>query len=300
MTTHDLDQAIGLIKTGEIELGGEILVRLLQQDPDNEIAWEWLHLCARTDEQSIYCLNKVLELNPDNQRARTALEKLSPQPESQSGSTYRKTRKDKLVGKTKPQKKSDSPPKDESQALSENSPPSKPRQNRPEVEPTRILVRRGENLYDDSLSWLDELPEFDSAMFGNHLSIGGVTISPYDYPECVEYGHPLPKSRCHICEFFSEKDCPIRRDQTIIEEVHTLYAQRKRYWQEYHKRSDSIAGAIYTELKDHGRPLHYELLAQIMQDRYPHLKLTPKRVLHIMRLNPNKFRWVDNGVYKAK
>jgi hypothetical protein len=58
--------------------------------------------------------------------------------------------------------------------------------------------------------------------------------------------------------------------------------------------------AVYTELKDHGRPLHYDMIAKIVKSRYPFLGLSPYKVLYLMERHPEKFECVGQGVYKTK
>jgi hypothetical protein len=130
--------------------------------------------------------------------------------------------------------------------------------------------------------------------------IGGIPITSFDYPQCVEI-HRIPhKSECHNCEFFAIRDCPIQRNPMILKDVITLFAHNKRYVEEYEERRQIIIETIFTELKEHGRPLHYEVVSRILHDRHPNLKLNSLKVLHLMRWHPEKFEWVDKGVYKAK
>jgi hypothetical protein len=76
-----LTQAITLIKAGNKADGGALLASLVRENPKNETAWLWLSACVATNEQKIYCLKKVIEINPDNDVARKALTELtSDQP----------------------------------------------------------------------------------------------------------------------------------------------------------------------------------------------------------------------------
>jgi hypothetical protein len=71
-----LQQAIKLIKSGERQKAGQILTALLKTDPSNETAWLWLSLTVTDKKQQHTCLEKVLEINPDNEQARQALAEL--------------------------------------------------------------------------------------------------------------------------------------------------------------------------------------------------------------------------------
>ena len=133
----------------------------------------------------------------------------------------------------------------------------------------------------------------------NWLS-GSWLLTPYDHPDCIEEGHLLKRSNCDLCEFFGYADCPIRHDPEILYDVLAFYAQQARYWVVSEERREVMLEAVYTELKDHGRPLHYETIARIVRGRYPTLGLTPLKILYMMQRNPEKFECVDNGVYKTK
>jgi hypothetical protein len=77
MTTDPLSQAVQLIKAGNKPAALPLLKQLIQAEPDNELAWQWLYSCVDDVSQKKYCLKKVLEINPNNTNARNALEKLS-------------------------------------------------------------------------------------------------------------------------------------------------------------------------------------------------------------------------------
>jgi hypothetical protein len=77
----NLQQAIALIKSGQKKQGGQILAEIVKQQPNNESAWLWLAHCVNTNQQKIYCLNKALEINPQNGAALTAIQKLQEENE---------------------------------------------------------------------------------------------------------------------------------------------------------------------------------------------------------------------------
>jgi len=92
---NKLDQAVQLIKAGNKQAALPILKELIQNEPGNEMAWLWLYSCVDAPEQKRFCLGKALEINPANDQARKALEKLTaprlspaiqtPAPISQNG-----------------------------------------------------------------------------------------------------------------------------------------------------------------------------------------------------------------------
>lgn len=83
MISEKLAQAAQLIKAGNHQAAIPILREILQTNPRDENAWLWLYSCVSQAEQKKYCLQKALEINPGNQGARNALNKLialPPQP----------------------------------------------------------------------------------------------------------------------------------------------------------------------------------------------------------------------------
>jgi hypothetical protein len=73
-----LQQAIGLVQMGDKSGAVKILKGIVTKDPRNENAWLWLASCFDKPENKIRSLQKVLEINPNNQKAKQALGKLTP------------------------------------------------------------------------------------------------------------------------------------------------------------------------------------------------------------------------------
>jgi hypothetical protein len=69
-------QAIEFIRAGNRSEAGKILSDYVHENPEDDDAWTWLSACVKEPEQKIFCLNKALQINPANNRARTALDKL--------------------------------------------------------------------------------------------------------------------------------------------------------------------------------------------------------------------------------
>lgn len=79
----DLQQAIAFVKSGQKKQGGQILAEIVKRQPNNESAWLWLADCVNTNQQKIFCLNKALEINPQNDAARKFIQKLQSDQEQQ-------------------------------------------------------------------------------------------------------------------------------------------------------------------------------------------------------------------------
>lgn len=72
----DLQKAIALVKSGQKKQGGQMLAEIVKRQPKNEVAWLWLADCVSTNQQKVFCLNKVLEINPHNEGVRKLIQKL--------------------------------------------------------------------------------------------------------------------------------------------------------------------------------------------------------------------------------
>ncbi len=87
-----LTVAISLAKDGEIAAARHHLHRVIEQDPENELAWFWLSRCAESRADLIHALERVLEINPQNLEARDALKTIKmdyPHTERQHRSRQR-------------------------------------------------------------------------------------------------------------------------------------------------------------------------------------------------------------------
>jgi Tfp pilus assembly protein PilF len=72
-----LEQAVALIRAGNIAEARTILIEVLKQNPRNDYAWLCMTLCVTEVEQKRYCFQKVLEINPQNQHAIAGLARLN-------------------------------------------------------------------------------------------------------------------------------------------------------------------------------------------------------------------------------
>ena len=74
-----ISQALSFYKTGNKQKAGEILKCVVKDDPQNFDAWFGLALCLDNSDQQRYCLNKVLAIRPDHQKAKQLLNRLPPE-----------------------------------------------------------------------------------------------------------------------------------------------------------------------------------------------------------------------------
>jgi len=131
---------------------------------------------------------------------------------------------------------------------------------------------------------------------GDFFWIGGLRVSTDDCPECLEYD----EYDCSLCEFFAPSTCPLRHQRFYITNIRTildLYRQRRTVPRRHRQE---LIQAIGSELRAHGRPLHYVVLARMVADRYPTLMVSEQGVLRIMASRPDTFEKVTKGVYRLR
>lgn len=76
MSSQDLNRAIQLARAGDKKAARQILLRLVQEQPTNEMAWIWLADTLPDEAQRIAALKQCLKLIPQSQMARKALQVL--------------------------------------------------------------------------------------------------------------------------------------------------------------------------------------------------------------------------------
>lgn len=75
-STDRVDNAAALMKAGKIADARDILERVVISEPRNVRAWYTLSYIAPNKDKAMYCLGKVLELQPKHKGARKRLKKL--------------------------------------------------------------------------------------------------------------------------------------------------------------------------------------------------------------------------------
>jgi RNase P/RNase MRP subunit POP5 len=95
-----VQQAEAAIKAGDTKTGFEILRQILAENPDSERAWWIMSGLVQRDERAT-CLEQVLRINPENNFARDALDKLLGSPSAPE------TKPPREIPKPLPEKKAD-------------------------------------------------------------------------------------------------------------------------------------------------------------------------------------------------
>jgi hypothetical protein len=99
MMEPDTTQAIEIIRQGNLVEGARLLSLVIKDHPEDEMAWLWMSACVSDKEKKIYCLQKVIQINPSNQAARKGLVSMGVEvppevvqpvyPDEGAGFTYR-------------------------------------------------------------------------------------------------------------------------------------------------------------------------------------------------------------------
>ena len=81
-----LQQGITAYKAGKREEARKIFITVVTQSPDSEQAWGWMNNVCDTDKEHVYCLNQLLHVNPNNEKAHHLLDQLLGSPLSSTPS----------------------------------------------------------------------------------------------------------------------------------------------------------------------------------------------------------------------
>ncbi len=76
-TNNLLFQGIAALKAGQKAQACELLKQSVQQDERNEKAWLWLSGAVDTSEERLFCMAKILSINPNSSVAKYGLQLLT-------------------------------------------------------------------------------------------------------------------------------------------------------------------------------------------------------------------------------
>ena len=74
-----LAEGIAALKAGDKARARVLFAQILKHDPQNEQAWLWLSGVTEDNQRRLACLEKVLEINPNNQHAQRGIAALKQQ-----------------------------------------------------------------------------------------------------------------------------------------------------------------------------------------------------------------------------
>lgn len=68
-----LDQSIAAYKIDDMVKASKLLAQVIKQDPNNERAWLWISGIVATDAERLFCIKRLLAINPENELAKHGL-----------------------------------------------------------------------------------------------------------------------------------------------------------------------------------------------------------------------------------
>jgi len=80
-----LQRGVTAARSGRTTEALQLLHRVVQVDPGNEMAWLWLSGLMTTNGHKRACLERVLRANPENVYARASLVRLQNTPQTDTG-----------------------------------------------------------------------------------------------------------------------------------------------------------------------------------------------------------------------
>ena len=102
-----LRTAIEAAQNGNRPVARAILEQVIQREPDNELAWIWMASVAESTPERRSCLQKVLEINPNNDRARQALARLQTTSAQPAASGTSRDRQDIRASQSRAERSSE-------------------------------------------------------------------------------------------------------------------------------------------------------------------------------------------------
>jgi hypothetical protein len=92
----------------------------------------------------------------------------------------------------------------------------------------------------------------------------------------------------------------LRRDPFLREECASLFAHYRAREIVRQLHETAAVMAIYQELKAHGRPLHFTVLAHIVMDRHPEVHVSENLVLRLLGKYQDRFEKLGEGVFQHR
>lgn len=74
-----IQRGINAYKMDRKELAKQFFEEAIRNDEENELAWLWLASVVESEREKISCLEKVLQINPENETAKNSLDKIRQQ-----------------------------------------------------------------------------------------------------------------------------------------------------------------------------------------------------------------------------
>ncbi len=88
-------EGVAFAQGGNREGAARVLSRVTEGDPQNELAWHWRAFVADSDEERVRCMERVLAINPSNERAKAWFARNRPSASQPAEKTESETGKEK-------------------------------------------------------------------------------------------------------------------------------------------------------------------------------------------------------------
>lgn len=328
MNNQNLESVSKFFKTGFTKSALYMLTQVLENNPDDEIALLLRYYCIEDDSRKSEIIDHVLKINPRNVEANnlkngvingvetylSTINRNDLTPNIQKNYTvtktnfplpdYAKENVKKAVQSQRTKLKPDANPmktngvKFKSQKKSGTSKGiNNERTKRIDETNNQLNV----NSYITTTSeGINQAARLDTGMFGNVIIVDGVKFNPYVGPPCLQFKKDWDESECEFCEYFSPRDCLLKYDEYLAEDLSRFTIIQEERKAAHIKRSKIVSQIIHNELIKHGRPLHYSMIYKIINGRYPKFHLSEKSIYHFITLHPELFERIEDGVYQAK
>lgn len=127
-----------------------------------------------------------------------------------------------------------------------------------------------------------------------------LSTSQKDYALLYLAGTPIALLIEAVTEPTYEANGLLRDLALVASENTTIMHSALQYQQILHSRQtglDSASDALSKILREHGRPLHWEVLCQIIRDRFPDFQYSDQVIYQALRQHKERFNPVTRGVY---
>lgn len=297
--------------TKSLDLKIKCLRKAIEINPYNASAKQLLQSLEK-EKKRIKQKAKVIQEKATENRVTTAEKKHKKTEETTSsargngkGTKKARTRSDEK----KPAKRSTAKTKANSVELetSEEEPQTKPKDKGKALAklkkgtiPEKVRRAAEDDFFSGFREGINVSARLETGMFGKAIVVDGIRMSPFDGPSCFYLERSQIYSECHNCTFFSPRNCLLRFDEYLLDDIRRFTEIREERAEALERKRRVITRTIQKELKAHGRPLHYTVIAKIIMGRYPKFRLNAHSVYHYLLWHPELFERVDAGVYRAK
>lgn len=106
--------------------------------------------------------------------------------------------------------------------------------------------------------------------------------NPEELPDCMNHYH------------FSCRECYIENERTCLIAKDPYFASYLRYRLEFER---SLRKALQTVLREHGRPMYWDIIADMVKARYPDLEAPKHTIYVVLNTSTADFKNLEPGVY---